>query len=382
MTLMPADSLSGRFRATLRAGRTFALASSLLLTGVALFSVAYAPVSLGQARINANSLAAETMGPEDKQGVDAFVSEQTSQLLSDEPKEVSRARASFVDVYGRWNTGGGSQAFADYYNKQVAGALTAVLKPASSVLARVNASLLASRVLSPAVVPVFEAGLADDNEGVRFQTATSVGLLADRDAKQDPASRLQETFWNDLLKVCGQRLKIETSPLVVQRVLVAMGKLPISAAAVQVLDAIDGRVVLHVDNSQQPMIAELEALKQVVLYINSQPEEARPELFKRAIGVSMKLSKVAVAQLQKPMPEDLKDQRVDMIKYVEAYVLRDPTENAFAVALNKIPGEQDQIGADLRAGKFAEVQQALEAWEQFLLAAPVQIDPALMRVPR
>ena len=130
------------------------------------------------------------------------------------------------------------------------------------------------------------------------------------------------------------------------------------------------------------MVAELEALKQVVLYINSQPEESRPRLFKRAMVVSMKLSKVAAGQLGRPMTDQLKDQRVDLIKYVDAYVLRDPATSTFGVAANRLPGAADEVNTNLRTGKYQEVQDGLAAWDQFLAAAPIELDPALPRVPR
>lgn len=204
------------------------------------------------------------LSPQEQANVNAFLDAQLARMQSNGPSEVAQGRARIAEQF----TISLSENFLNYYRQELGRRAATLIKPDLPLMTRLNVAVLSAKLTGDGLLSVLQTGASDQSPAVRYWIAKAVGAAA-KDGAFD--SQQQQI----VLNVLAQRLKDEDSSLVLEQIMVAIAEINLPQAIQTVLEGLDSRVALHVNNPDlryKPVLNGMQQLwsKLIALRTNNQ----------------------------------------------------------------------------------------------------------------
>jgi hypothetical protein len=297
-----------------------------------------------------------------QQSIDRYVDYWVAQLFSEDDPQVAEARQNLLDSFQR----SGSPSFELAYSSSVSARLLPRLqaKEPSRTLSRVNAMIVASRLLDAKAADVVKAGLGDPSPAVRYWGAKAAAEVSRASAER--SSPLPPQVVGDIVRILTEKAASETSTPVLEQELVAMVQVGSTAAIDALLRTLNSRVRLHADNPDRttlsPEYKSFQALyKQLVA--NKARGDAPSRETLRALLVTgcryLMLSTQVLDRQTTALPN-----RSDYIK--TALLCDEVVRFAQPLLEPKLP-PLASIAPNIAAEQFAEARLRTEEWKQRLV---------------
>ncbi len=207
------------------------------------------------------------------QGVQAFVDFHLASFATDDAEAISNAREALLEPLNDLTA---TATFQSQYFRLLAQRLNDGLAN-YSVIGRVNAMMLARRVIDPNITQVLEAGMRDDNAGVRFGAAKTLGELMPNEGLNLNARDRQR-----LLQVLADAASAEPDAFVVGKLLPAISATGLDDVPSTLIAVFNARVLLHAADPALSYQPELGAVQELFISRLGQFTNAQRRQFLRA----------------------------------------------------------------------------------------------------
>lgn len=287
---------------------------------VALVLAMTSPAALAQRQRLADAVVSNA-GPLSSQATDAietYVKTWSAQLLAakDDPSIVE-ARQQLLEPVQRQAPVQTTPVVADAIARATAAMLKPVIKNPDD-LARMNALIVLSQMPTGESAPILAAGLTDDNRGIRYWAAKAVAEVGKfAQPGQSPFTDKQQ---QDLLAALNKVMPTETSAMVLEQMYRALGSLTIPAAQKSLLDILDQRIRLHVQQVNPGLRADAKGINNLYsrLIVQQAVGNNVNAPLQHLIASSAKYALVAAKGLQAGnVPQDLVPVCINLIEIVD-----------------------------------------------------------------
>ena len=292
------------------------------------------------------------------QDVQAFVDAQLAAFASDDAEAISAGRQAITEPLNSLKAG---PAFQSQYFRLLVQRLKAGVN-GWSVIGRVNATMLARRVIDPGVTEVLETGLKDDSAGVRFGAAKTLGELMPNEAMgfndRDKAR---------LMQVLAGAAAVEPDAFVVGKLLPAIRATGQDGVRSTLINVFNERVVLHAADPGLSYRPELTAMQEVFITGLGKFDRKQTKAFLRAAGRCLNL---AAQQLDAgTIPETHRPAAQGMI--TQAATILDELSRSM-----KLPGKLPRgVAPALSAGNTGQLVEIAQQWNERLQGSPLSLTP-------
>lgn len=330
------------------------------------------PASAQNQIIGANIIQAPQIDAAARQQINAFIAPAIADLVSGEPDKISNARKNLLNPIGNV---GASVAFLDAYSEMI----SAKMDPAvnhkdlkTSVLVRMNAMIIISRLTDDGSMAHIAAGLEDDN--VSVQRWAMKGLQErvktwKNRAKNDNNLNIAPKL-DGVIKQVVAKLEANQAPhpIVVGPGLLTLFEIGTEDAYVALNEQLNGRVDLHSKDLKLSYTPEL-----VVIQVFSPALSiARP--FNVKLGSDMNRAAFRYATLilgQLKAGKIGKDQLEDAKNMLNQCIVA--MGQVSAGAGKNAPAGQGQANAAIVNSRWADIDKLLTDWAVILRAAPFNL---------
>lgn len=203
---------------------------------------------------------AETISLAQREQIEQIVAPMLQRLATGSDEQVADARHNVLRLYESGLLLKGTPAFFAALSDVVASGI----KPAAEsqrMICKVNAMLVASRALTPKMVPIVLKTLEDQTPAVRYSAAKAIASMLNPDLTgQTPATVLDRSQFNTILKALNQTLQSNPDSYVTARAAIAMSRIPTGPARAQTLELLKNHLKELKTEPQASLIAELTAL--------------------------------------------------------------------------------------------------------------------------
>lgn len=179
-------------------------------------------------------------------------------------------------------------------------------------IVRLNVMIIAESVKDANNPDLLVKGLADHSPAVRYWAATAMtSVIAALPPAETPKQKQeQKTLQTQLLAQLVKAVQVEPYEQVVQQCMVALNQLNIPEAAIEVLEALDGRVAIHLEEPSLPLTAALATLRSQMIQVIRQPSPPRDHM-RLLMRVSFRYFGLASGMFSngRVSPNNLKDYR-------------------------------------------------------------------------
>jgi hypothetical protein len=140
-------------------------------------------------------------------------------------------------------------------------------------LVRLNVMIIAEAAKDAKNPDLLVTGIADRSPAVRYWAAAAMtSVIAALPPAETPKQQQEQNdLQSQLLAQLVKAMQVEPYEQVVQQCMAALNQLNIPEAAIEVLEAIDGRVVIHLRKPALPLTASLATLRKQMIQVIRQP---------------------------------------------------------------------------------------------------------------
>ena len=304
----------------------------------------------------------EALNFADKDLIEDYASIWASQLVAEDDRQVSAAKAHLLIPLGANPT----QFFIIEYRAALRKRLGDVFdsKPAASrLIVRLNVMFVAAELNDTGSIDLLIKGLKDQNPAVRYWAAQAIASLTTGESlKTQQRNKLLVA-----LTVAMENEKIESILIQTVRALVGLTK-HVPDAMSTLLETINKRLELHVANPRLGIYAEIEgllAVRQPLIALKDANPAAATEPLRQFALVATRYHALAATQLEQgKVPAIHRDDYISLLNLVHD-ILPWAVEE---LGVKKIPPAlRRPIGPHIEQQQWNNISHRATAWQQLLI---------------
>jgi hypothetical protein len=317
--------------------------------------------SLWAQEISQGTISANNISNAQDQEIQKFVSAWADKLGTGDPEAVRDARTKLMDPLQR----GGTPAFNVTYSKDLSALIRNMVTADKPILVRLNAMIVASRLVDPGVVPLIQTAVVDDSPAIRFWGAKTASEYA-TNVKEIPFA--DQTVILDSLSGALAREQY-SEPL--QQMIIAMCKLTIPQATDRVLIGLNNRVTACATNPNTSRSADYQGMRLIFTRLVQQVGSGIPVDPKTVVALVKVAYRNALLSAAVLDANNVNEQYVR--DYTEMLTLSDTVMKWGYTDLNPSGTPPPSFKDVIPLSQWPKIRLGLLEWEKILQQPPFNI---------